>query len=169
MCFFVRYSVFFVVNFIQFRDSFSSLNFVFIYRFNFYRMVVKILHWLGLLACIVLVISCFLPWTFHADIHQTFTGFYSYQNQYGKPGKFLTILSVVIFLFMLLEKIWAKRVNLFIAALTLGYAIKTYVLFSSCYNAYCPDIKTGLYVMLFSSCLILLATIFPDMKLVTKD
>lgn len=132
-------------------------------------MAVKILNWLGLLACIVLVISCFLPWTFHADIHQTFTGFYSYQNQYGKPGMFLTMLSVVIFLFMLLEKIWAKRANLFIAALALGYAIKTYVLFSSCYNAYCPDIKTGLYVMLFSSCLILLATIFPDMKLVTKD
>ncbi len=49
-------------------------------------MVLKVLHGLGLAACIALVVSCFLPWGHYADINQDFTGFYSYQNQYGKPG-----------------------------------------------------------------------------------
>ena len=102
-------------------------------------MIVKYLHWLGIAACITLIITCFLPWVYYADINQNFTGFYSYQNQYGKPGKLLVVLGSVILIFMLLPRVWAKRANLFICALVVAYAIKTYILFSSCYNNYCPQ------------------------------
>ncbi|MBK7374007.1 MAG: hypothetical protein IPJ02_00090 [Chitinophagaceae bacterium] len=87
-------------------------------------MFLKFLHWLGITACFALIISCFLPWGYYADINQTFTGFYSYQNQYGKPGRFLLPLASLTLLFMLLPKVWAKRSNLFIAALTLAYVVK---------------------------------------------
>ncbi|MBA2249948.1 MAG: hypothetical protein H0W12_07115 [Chitinophagaceae bacterium] len=119
---------------------------------------------IGIAACVLLIVACFLPWTYHADINKTFTGFFSEQNMYGKPGKFLVFFAVVSILLILLSKIWAKRVHLFLSALSVGYAIKTYILFTSCYNAYCPDKKAGVYLMLLSSIIILVVSIFPDMK-----
>lgn len=140
--------------------------------FNFLRMTFSaILHRIGLVACLLLVISCFLPWMYYADPHiateaqRTFTGFSTYQNQYGKPGKLLSLIAIIVFAFMLLQKIWAKRANLFITALGVGYAIKTYVLFTSCYNAYCPEKKAGIFLMLVCMAVLLIAAVFPDFKL----
>ena len=128
-------------------------------------MIVKYLHWLGIMACITLIVSCFLPWVYYADINQTFTGFYSYQNQYGRPGKLLLTFGTVTLIFMLLSKTWAKRANLFICAMILAYAIKTYILFSSCYNNYCPQKLFSIYLMVFCTVLMLVASIFPKMNM----
>jgi hypothetical protein len=131
----------------------------------------KILFWIGIAACISLVVVCFLPWTYYADSNiateaeRTFTGFFSYQYKYGKPGKFMVFFAVFILFFMILPKVWAKRVNLFLSAFLLAYAIKTYILFTSCYNAYCPEKKIGIYIMLFSAILIMIASVFPNLKI----
>ena len=132
---------------------------------DFFNMILKILKWLGLIACIILIIACFLPWTYHADIDKTFTGLFSEKNAYGKPGKFLIFFAVVSAALILLKKVWAKRIHLFFAALTLGYAIKTYVMFTSCYNAYCPDKKFGIYLMMICCIVILITAIFPDLRI----
>jgi hypothetical protein len=131
-------------------------------------MFVKYLHWLGIAACLTLIVTCFLPWVHYADINQSFTGFYSYQNQYGKPGKFLIALALAVLLLMLLPKIWAKRTNLFVCALALAYGIKTFILFSSCYNNYCPQKLPGLYLMLLCTVIMLLASAFPKVDLPDK-
>ena len=70
---------------------------------------------------------------------------------------------------MLLPKLWAKRANLFICALALAYAVKTYILFSSCYNNYCPQKLFGLYLMLSCTVLMLLASVFPKLKIADKN
>ena len=101
----------------------------------------RIIYWLGIAACIVLIIACFLPWTYHADVGKNFTGFFSEKNAYGKPGRFFIIFTVIILTLMLLPKLWAKRTNIFMGAVVIAYAIKTYILFTSCYNAYCPRKK----------------------------
>jgi hypothetical protein len=131
-------------------------------------MATKILHWLGLAAAITLIIACFLPWTFHADVKENFTGFHSFKNTYGSPSKFLLLVGVAGFVFILLPKVWAKRVNLFLAALGMGYAIKTFVLYTGCYYAYCPQKLMGLYIMLISSVVLMLAAIFPNLKVEVK-
>lgn len=125
----------------------------------------RFINWLGIAACVVLIVSCFLPWTYHADVQKDFTGFYSALNKYGRPGKFIIIFTVVILAFMLLPKIWAKRTNLFLAAVLVAYAVKTYILYTSCYMAYCPEKKTGVFLMLFSAVAVFIAAIFPNMKL----
>jgi len=138
-------------------------------------MVPKILHWTGLAACILLVISCFMPWAYFADPHivneaeRTFTGFHSYKNNYGKPGKFLITVAMLFFALMLLPKIWAKRTNLFVCALGVGYAVKTYILFVSCYNAYCPEKKAGIFLMLAATVIMLIASAFPHLALKETD
>ena len=122
---------------------------------------------LGILFCITLIVSCFLPWTWHADLHKAFTGFYSEQNIYGKPGKFMVFYGVVSAIMILMNRVWAKRVHLFMAALFLGYAIKSYILFSSCYNAYCPEKQYGLYLMMGSTIAIMIIAVFPKLKIGT--
>jgi hypothetical protein len=128
-------------------------------------MAIKILHWIGIAACVLLIVSCFLPWVHYADINQDFTGFYSYKNEYGRPGKFFVLIGTVTLVFMILPKLWAKRANLFITALGVGYAIKTYILFTSCYNVYCPEKLTGIFLMLVTSVVMLIAAVFPGVKL----
>jgi len=131
-------------------------------------MLPKTLQRLGLIACIMLVVACFMPWAYYADLKESFTGFYSYKNNYGKPGKFLTLIALISFALMYLPKIWAKRVNLFVCAVGIGYAIKSYILFTSCYNAYCPEKKAGIYLMLMATVLMMAAAIFPDLKIKGK-
>jgi hypothetical protein len=128
-------------------------------------MTLQIIKWAGLAACALLIAACFMPWTYHADLDKTFTGFFSEKNAYGKPGKYLVFFAVSAAALILIPRIWAKRVNLFFAALSLGYAIKTYILFTSCYNAYCPDKKVGIYLMMACCVVILVAAIFPELKL----
>jgi len=122
------------------------------------------MHWLGIIAAVLLIASCFMPWAYYPDIKDTFTGFYSYHNQYGKPGKMIVILTVMVLVFILLPKVWAKRVNLFLAALGLGFAIRSYIVFSGCYNTYCPQKLAGIYIMLFSAIVLLITTAFPQLK-----
>lgn len=125
-------------------------------------MPVKTIYRLGMLACILLVASCFMPWAYYPDLQTSFTGFYSHKNFYGKPGKFLTMLSLLSLACMLVPKLWAKRAHLFIAALMVGYAIKSYILFTSCYNAQCPEKRAGIFLMLFSALAVLLASFLPS-------
>lgn len=128
-------------------------------------MFVKYLHWIGIAACLTLIVSCFLPWVHYADINQTFTGFYSFKNEYGKPGKFLCFFAALTLVFMLLPRVWAKRANLFICAVTLAYAIKTFILFGSCYNNYCPQKLFSIYLMVACSVVMLISSGFPNLKI----
>jgi hypothetical protein len=119
---------------------------------------------IGILACLFIIVSCFMPWTFHPDLQKYFTGFYSEQNMYGKPGKlFLIFATISIFLFAI-PKVWAKRTNWLMAALTIAYAVKTYFLFTSCYTGICPIKQIGIYLLLTSVAVMFLAALLPDVK-----
>ena len=137
-------------------------------------MFVKYLHWLGIAACLTLILSCFLPWGYYADpqiadeAKRTFTGFYNYKQYYGTPGFIFCFFFLVILVFMLLPKIWAERANLFIAAFTIAFAVRTFIIFGSCYNNYCPQKLFGLYLMLGCTIVMLLASVFPNVELSDK-
>lgn len=120
---------------------------------------------LGFLASLTLVVSCFLPWAYYPDLHKSFTGFFSEKNIYGRPGIAFTFFAVVSLILIFINKIWAKRTFIFSAALNLGYLLKTYVIFTSCYKGYCPEKEYGLYLVIVSSIVLLLVSFVPDTKL----
>ncbi|MEO6960723.1 MAG: hypothetical protein ABIY90_02085 [Puia sp.] len=125
----------------------------------------KYAPYIGALAAILLITACFMPWTYYPDIHQTFNGFYSHQDNYGKPGKafiFLAVFSIILFF---IPKIWAKRVGQITAVIILAYAIKTFILFSSCYAGICPEKKPGIFLVLLAALFILAASLFTGVKL----
>jgi hypothetical protein len=44
----------------------------------------------------------------------------------------------------------------------MAYAVKTLIVFSSCYRGICPETQTGIYLMLLSVVLLLLTSVFPS-------
>ena len=125
----------------------------------------KYSKWVGLIIYLLLIVVCFLPWTYHTDLQKHFTGFYSQNNVYGRPGKYFIVFSVVCIVFMLVNKVWAKFTHLFFAGVIMAYALKTYHLYASSYNAYTPEKQWGLYALVLLSILSFGIALFPDMKI----
>ena len=101
----------------------------------------KYSQWIGLLALALLILSCFLPWTYYPDIQKTFTGFFSENNLYGKPGKAIVILAVLSGVCFIVPRIWAKRIHFFLSAVIVAYAFRSFIIFASCYRGICPEKK----------------------------
>lgn len=120
---------------------------------------------IGLIACVLLVISCFLPWAFYPDLHKSFNGFFSEMDIYGKPGKVFIFFAVLSAILIFLNKVWAKRTLIFLAAFNVGYLIRTYILYTSCYRAFCPEKQYGLYLLIVGCVLLLIVSFFPNLKL----
>jgi hypothetical protein len=125
----------------------------------------KYSQWIGIAAAIILVIAGFLPWTYHPDLNKNFTGFFTENNIYGKPGNVFVVMSIIASVFFAIQKVWAKRWNMFICALILSYAIKSFIMYSGCYRGICPDKLAGLWIMLASAVLMMVMALFPDIKL----
>lgn len=121
---------------------------------------------IGILTAVILAVSCFLPWAFYEDLQKSFTGFFSEENTYGKPGIVFLFVAAVSILLVLSDKVWAKRTHVVISALNIGYLIKTYILFTSCYNGYCPQKEFGIYLLVTSCLMMLVVSLFPNVKLV---
>ena len=124
----------------------------------------KYSKWIGMATCLVLIAVCFMSWTYHADVEKNFTGFFSEKDAYGKPGKFIVFFCLISFALIVVQKVWAQRVLLFVSGTLLAYTIKTYILYTSCYNAYCPEKKAGIFLLLACSVIIFGSALFSDVK-----
>jgi len=123
--------------------------------------------WLGVVACIGVIVSCFMPWAYYPDLGKHFTGFDTqvlYKGNmihyYGRPGFILSFLAGFCLLFHLVPKIWAKRANLIFGALCMAFAIKSYFTFTSAYAGNVPVKNFGIYVMSFGALVNILCIIF---------
>ena len=119
----------------------------------------KYAAFVGVVAAFLLIVFCFMPWAYYPDLQENFTGFYSHQNHYGKPGKafiFLAVISIVLFL---IPRIWAKWANQVTGVVIFAYALKTFVLFSSCYHTICPQVKFALPAVLGSAAVLLVCSL----------
>ena len=124
----------------------------------------KYAAFIGIVAAFLLIVFCFMPWAYYPDLQENFTGFYSRQNHYGKPGKafiFLAAISIVLFL---IPRIWAKWANQVTGVVIFAYALKTYVLFSSCYHTICPQVKFALPAVLGSAAVLLVCSLLSKIK-----
>jgi hypothetical protein len=124
---------------------------------------------IGILAAFFLIIACFLPWAFYPDLDKTFTGFFSEKNFYGRPGKLLTLFALFSVILFIIPRIWAKRLNILITVLTLSFAVKSYLLFTACYQGICPLKKPGIFIILITPLIMLLCAVLPDLKLKAEN
>ncbi len=129
---------------------------------KFYKII-------GFTAATLMIISCFIPWTYYVDLGKSFNGFFSEKNMYGKPGMFIMFFAIASLVLIYLDKIWAKRLHIILSAVNIGYLIRIYILFTSCYNTYCPEKKAGLYLLILSSVVMMVVSLFPDMKIADSE
>jgi uncharacterized membrane protein len=133
---------------------------------------IKIINKLGIVACILAVLSCFMPWVTFPAQQETFTGFYVKKFPsgvyYGKPGTFITILCSIILLFMFLPKLWAKRINIFLSAFFVAFVVSVYIRFTNSLFDNEIEKRFGLLVLVVSSLLIFISCMLPDMKMKDK-
>ena len=130
-------------------------------RFDRYSM--KYSQWIGIIAALALCVAAFYNWTYHPDLKKYFTGFFSEQNMYGKPGKLMIGLSIIAILMFALKKVWAKRVNWIICAILAAYVLKTYILFTTCYRGICPVKQPAIFVMLFAPVVMIIMAFLPEL------
>ena len=124
----------------------------------------KYSKYIGIVAALVMVAACFMPWTFYPDLGKTFNGFFSQENAYGKPGILLSILAGIAIILFVVPRVWAKYWNIFFSAICFTYAIKSFILFAGCYPKGCPEKLIGIWLMMASASVLLLCALFPEMK-----
>ena len=131
-------------------------------------LVMKYSQLLGCLAVILLAGICFLPWSFIDEKQTLITGMSAPGTVYGKPGLMHFVLGFILILFFLIPKIWAKRINVFIAAINLAWSIRNYILLTTCFMGECPEKRYGLYLELLFCTSILIFTFLPDLNTLEK-
>jgi hypothetical protein len=130
----------------------------------------KYSKWIGLLAVIIVIIACYMPWVYIPSAKLEIGGMFSSAKQnFGKPGLMNIICCTVSAVFFLLPKIWAKRTNIFFCGFNIAWAIRNFILLSRCYMGDCPVRQTGLYILLIASSLAMLMSFFPDTEIKEKE
>jgi hypothetical protein len=132
---------------------------------NLYLQRMKYSSIIGIVAALLIILACFLPWTFHPDLNKHFTGFYSEDNIYGKPGKLYAFFAAILIILFVIPRVWAKRTNWLVATLTVAYTIRTYFLFSTCYSGICPTKEVGIYLLIAAVAIVFVMAMVPDIKL----
>ena len=125
----------------------------------------RYMKWIGLVAVILLVVSCFLPWVIIISKNIVVSGVDSTGTNFGKPGYTHFVLSFFFIIFHFIPKLWAKRVNLLIVALNIAWAIRNFFIISMCREGECPEKQIGLWLVMLASALMLVAALFPDVRL----
>lgn len=123
------------------------------------------MKWTGFAAAILLIFACFSTWVIIASKNIAVSGVDATGTNFGKPGYFHFLFTFFFIVFTLIPRIWAKRSNLLITALNLSWALRNYFIISACRGGDCPEKQTGIYLLLLASLLMLISSLFPDIKL----
>lgn len=113
---------------------------------------------IGLLAALALIGICYLPWITIASKDLVITGMNAKGTDFGTPGKVNLIFTVIMAIFFALPKVWAKRINVFIGALNFSWAIRNYLVLTTCLMGECPEKKPALIALVALSAITMLMT-----------
>lgn len=100
---------------------------------------------------LVLVISAYLPWAAIPEKHLHFTGMDTTGSNFGEPGLLNIFLTLLILLTLSINRVWAVRSAIFVAAFLTAWSLRNYILFARCEMGICPVKGIGLYLSLFSA------------------
>ncbi|MBX2930889.1 MAG: hypothetical protein KF781_02950 [Chitinophagaceae bacterium] len=122
---------------------------------------------IGIIASLALIAICFMPWVHIPNFNITLSGVngkVSEELTFGKQFKPHTVLCIIMILFFIINKIWAKRINVFIAFISLSWAIKNYIIFSICRQGICPEKQISLYLLVFFALVIQICSLLPKIQ-----
>jgi hypothetical protein len=127
----------------------------------------KYIKWAGVIAAVLLIIACFLPWYTIGWKNITITGTEA-GDKLGKPAYWHFVFTIFFLLFTFIPRIWAKQWNVFIAAVNVAWMIRNFFALAVCNGGFCPERQSGIWMVLISSVVMLLSSLFPDFKIQQK-
>jgi hypothetical protein len=127
------------------------------------------MKWIGVASALLLMATCFMPWVIIPSKNITISGVDAAGINLGKPAYFHFITVFFFLLFTFIPRVWAKRSNLFVTALNLGWAVRNYFIVSTCSGGECPEKQIAIFLLAAASALMLASALFPDIKLKDKD
>lgn len=125
----------------------------------------RYMKWIGLAAVALLVYACFSPWVIIESKKIVVSGVDAAGTNFGKPGYLHLFLAGIFLVFHFIPRLWAKRANLPVVAVNLGWAIRNFFVIAACRAGECPEKQLGLYLAGAASVLMLLAALFPDIEI----
>lgn len=125
----------------------------------------RLIKWTSVLAALLLVAACFMDWIVVESRGIVISGVDSGNTGFGKPGFFHIFFTAFFLVFSFIPRIWAKRWNLAVVALNIGWALRNYFLIAICRGGECPTVKPGMWLVLVCSVLMLLGSFFPDIRM----
>ncbi len=146
-------------------------NATYTFNKNYICTAMKYSQFTGIVAALALIAICFLPWIEVPSLHKEFNGLNGYVNpdlNFGRQYIPHCFFGVIMIAFFSITRIWAKRTNIFIAFINLGWAIKNYLIFSMCRSGDCPSVKPALYLLIILSVIIQVMTFLPKMEMKDK-
>lgn len=150
----------------------KTIAFVWFYfKVNFNKVliqqVMKYSNYLGVIAALLLIVYCFLPWVYIDPLKTVITGVRADNTNFGKPGALHIIFSTFSIILFLIPSVWAKRANLILSTLNFAWAIRNFLLITQCELGECPEKLSGIYAIVFCSIIMLLMSMLPKVKLQT--
>lgn len=125
--------------------------------------------WVGLLVLLMLIIAAFLPWVTIESKPLTITGINTTGTNWGKPASLHFVLGGIYFVLSLMPFVWAKRANVLIAGVNLGWAMRNFIILALCEGGECPVRRIGLYLVVVASVSLFIASLFPDVKIIQDE
>ena len=119
----------------------------------------------GIFTALVVISLCFLPWSIVVERNIIIYGMNTKGTDFGRPGLLNIILSLVMIILFVLPQIWAKRTNLFIAAIAIAWSIRNYILVTTCYFGECPQKQPALFALVLFSFITMLMSFLPKVKI----
>ncbi len=116
---------------------------------------------IGLIVALAIIGICFMPWITIISKDLVVTGMNAKGTDFGTPGKVNVFFSVIMATFFALPKVWAKRTNVFLGALNFSWAIRNYIILTTCMMGECPEKRPALIALVLLSAVALLMTFFP--------
>jgi hypothetical protein len=120
-----------------------------------YLREMRWMKWFSVLAAVTMMVSCFYPWVIVVERGIVISGVDAAKTSYGKPGYLNLTLGVFYVVLSLIPRLWARRVNIFVATINFAWMIRNFLVLSRCEAGDCPEKKTALIVFM-AACLAML-------------
>ncbi len=120
---------------------------------------------IGFIAVLLTILVCFMPWVVIESKDITITGFKAEGTKFGRPGMFLVYMGAIAAALFLIPKIWAKRINVFLTAMFFAWAVRNYIILTTCDGGECPKKQVGLFLLLAFSATTMIMSFLPKIAL----
>jgi hypothetical protein len=121
---------------------------------------------IGIIASIVLVIICTLPWVYIPSLQLYLTGINGRASTELNFGSQITshgFLATAMIICFYVSRIWSKRLNVFLGAINLAWAFKNFLIFSMCRGGECPEKQIALYLLIVFASIMFVMSLLPKL------